>query len=75
MELIPDQWTVLKTELYTAGFSQGTWRMMFEKKNLILMYLISSIFKQVLEKFLNQEMSNIVRQFYQDSGISVYVIC
>ncbi|CAL8387724.1 unnamed protein product [Boreogadus saida] len=27
VELIPDQWTILKTELYTAGFSQGT----FEK--------------------------------------------
>lgn len=44
VELIPDQWTILKTELYTAGFSQGTWRMMFEKKNLILMYLNNSIF-------------------------------
>lgn len=31
VELIPDQWIILKTELYTAGFSQGTWRM-FEKK-------------------------------------------
>lgn len=32
VELIPDQWTILKTELYTAGFSQGTWRMKSEKK-------------------------------------------
>lgn len=64
VELIPDQWTILKTELYAAGFSQGTWTT-FEKENLILMYLISSIFKQVLEKFPSSiEMSNIVRQFY-----------
>ncbi len=50
VELIPDQWTILKTELYTAGFSQGTWRMMLEEKNIILMFLNSRIFKQVLEK-------------------------
>jgi hypothetical protein len=24
IDLIPDQWTILKTQLYTAGFSQGT---------------------------------------------------
>ena len=24
IDLIPDQWTILKTQLYTTGFSQGT---------------------------------------------------
>ena len=61
VDVIPDQCTILKTELCTAGFSQGTRRMMFEK-SIILTYLNSSIFKRVLENSI--EWSDIVRRFY-----------
>ncbi|XP_049889995.1 uncharacterized protein LOC126383508 isoform X2 [Epinephelus moara] len=36
VELIPDQWTVLKTELYTAGFSQGTFEKTWPTVNRML---------------------------------------
>ncbi|KAL7381970.1 hypothetical protein ABVT39_014416 [Epinephelus coioides] len=36
VELIPDQWTILKTELYTAGFSQGTFEKTWPTVNRML---------------------------------------
>ena len=62
MELIPDQWPFLKSELYTAGFSQGTWRMMFEKKISYCCTLTVAFLSKCLKSSI--EMSDIVRQFY-----------
>ncbi|XP_034725476.1 zinc finger protein 862-like [Etheostoma cragini] len=36
VELIPDQWTILKTELYTAGFSQGNFEQTWPTVNRML---------------------------------------
>ncbi|KAK0140097.1 Zinc finger protein 862 [Merluccius polli] len=36
VELIPDQWTILKSELYTAGFSQGTFEKTWPTVNRML---------------------------------------
>ncbi|CAK6975890.1 zinc finger protein 862-like [Scomber scombrus] len=33
IDLIPDQWTILKTQLYTAGFSQGTFDLAYSQQN------------------------------------------
>ncbi|KAL7397466.1 hypothetical protein ABVT39_022499 [Epinephelus coioides] len=38
VELIPDQWTILKTELYTAGFSQGNFEKTCPTVNRMLRY-------------------------------------
>uniref|UniRef100_A0A1A8KL82 Si:dkeyp-19e1.4 n=1 Tax=Nothobranchius kuhntae TaxID=321403 RepID=A0A1A8KL82_NOTKU len=36
VDLIPDQWTILKAELYTAGFSQGTFEKTWPTVNRML---------------------------------------